>query len=71
MSEKEIANIVKACRKEYYAGESWQDVAEWFGGPRIVMVFAAAGILAYVLKVSNPNTYLLCFLGVNTSKVAK
>ena len=30
VSEKEIANIVKACRKEYYAGENWQDVAEWF-----------------------------------------
>ena len=41
--EKEIDKTIKAYCLEYYAGENWHDIAEWFGGPGIVIVFVAAG----------------------------
>ena len=43
VSEKEQRDRINNFNYEYDAGKKWLDVAEWFGGEGIVLIFATAG----------------------------
>ena len=44
VSEKEQKDRINSFKYEYDAGRKWLDVAEWFGGEAIVLIFATAGV---------------------------
>ena len=43
VSEMEIGQTIASYFYEYYAGQRWLAVINWFGGPGIVLVFVIAG----------------------------
>ena len=43
VSDDEVKAKFEGYRSEYKAGRRWLKVAEWFGGPGIVLVFITAG----------------------------
>ena len=47
VSEEEIEAIFHDYHSEYQAGRRWLEVADWFGGPGIVLVFITAGISGF------------------------
>ena len=44
VSEKERRDRINSFNYEYDAGKKWLDVAKWFGGEGIVLIFATAGV---------------------------
>ena len=44
VSKKERTDWINSFEYEYDAGKKWLDVAEWFGGEGIVLIFATAGM---------------------------
>ena len=47
VSEEEIKASYHDYHSEYQAGKRWLEVADWFGGPGIVLVFITAGISSF------------------------
>ena len=47
VSEEEIEASFHDYHSEYQAGRRWLEVADWFGGPGIVLVFITAGISGF------------------------
>ena len=43
VSSREIEQMVSRYLREYYAGQKWLTVIEWFGGGGIVLIFIIAG----------------------------
>ena len=44
VSEQERRDRINSFNYEYDAGKKWLEVAEWFGGEGIVLIFATAGV---------------------------
>ncbi|KAK0513739.1 hypothetical protein JMJ35_003461 [Cladonia borealis] len=49
VSEKERKDRINSFNYEYDAGRKWLDVAKWFGGEGIVLIFTTAGIVNTVV----------------------
>lgn len=43
VSKKEVDQVIASYLKEYFAGQRWLAVTNWFGGSGIVLVFVTAG----------------------------
>ena len=43
VSSREIEQMIARYLREYYAGQKWLAVIEWFGGSGIVLIFVIAG----------------------------
>ena len=50
VSEEEIEASYHDYHTEYQAGRRWLEVADWFGGPGVVLVFITAGISGFDLE---------------------
>ena len=70
VSEDEIEAKFREHQSEYQAGKRWLEVADWFGGPGIVLVFITAGIsgfdqVDYMLLLTQ-----ICSIGIGPFHVA-
>ncbi|KAG7007490.1 hypothetical protein G7Y79_00009g025990 [Physcia stellaris] len=49
VSDDERKAKIKSYKAEYHSGCKWNQVAKWFGGQGVIMVFILAGIGAYLI----------------------
>ena len=57
VSKRELEQMVSKYLNEYYAGQKWSAIIDWFGGGGIVLIFVIAGKYRIVVTSSSMNAF--------------
>ena len=57
VSKRELEQMVSKYLNEYYAGQKWSAIIDWFGGGGIVLIFVIAGKYRIVVTSTSMNAF--------------
>ena len=57
VSKRELEQMVSKYLNEYYAGQKWSAIIDWFGGGGIVLIFVIAGKYRVIVTSTSMNGF--------------